>query len=204
MACVVLVMVSYLYIDKPLAELMYRHFDIVLYEQIRQRLITTSQILHFLVLIFIILLILKKLIFDHLSKLQLTVLAIAINLIVTDNIKDVLKFAFGRYHLIMDVNNMHGWLQSSRQGFHFFNGGASYQSFPSGHAAAVFAAMSIIWIVYPKWRGFCVISCVAVMSCLLIFNYHFLSDVIAGAFLGILTGMYTGYLFVLDKRPECN
>jgi membrane-associated phospholipid phosphatase len=200
MVCTILVMISYLYIDKPLAEFMYRHFDLVSYEKIRQSLISVSQILHFLVPVLIILLILKKLISDHLSKLQLTVLAIAINLIVTDNIKDLLKLAFGRYHLIMDVKNMHDWLQSPRYGFHPFNGGIAYQSFPSGHTAAIFAAMAIIWIVYPKWRWFSVISCAAVMSCLLIFNYHFLSDVIAGAFLGILTGMYTVYFFVLDKR----
>jgi membrane-associated phospholipid phosphatase len=200
--CTILVTVSYQYIDKPLAELMYQHADLVRYEKIRQWLAIVSQILHFFAPILVILLIIKKLISDNLSKLQLTFLAIAINLMVTDNIKDMVKLVFGRYHLIMDVTNMHEWLQNSRYGFHPFYSGAAYQSFPSGHAAAIFAAMSIIWIIYPRWRWLCIISCGAVISGLLIFNDHFLSDVIAGAFLGTITGMYTVYLFVLDKRAS--
>jgi membrane-associated phospholipid phosphatase len=199
--CIILVIISYRYFDKPLANFMCAYADLALSKQIQQWLITISQILHFLTPVLVILLILKKIISDHLSKFQLTLLAIVINLIVTDSFKDFLKLVFGRYHLVMNMKHMQNCLQSVHYGFYPFHGGMAYQSFPSGHTAAIFAAMSIIWIVYPKWRWLCVISCTAVMSCLLIFNHHFLSDIIAGAFLGALTGTYTVYLFVLDKRP---
>ena len=198
--CIILVIISNQYIDKPLAEFIYKHTAWVLYKKTHLWFTEASQILYFLAPILVILLILKKIISNHLSKSQLTFLAIVINLIVTNNIKDALKLAFGRCNLVMHVKNIHEWLQSSQHGFHPFHGGVAYQSFPSGHTAAVFAATSIIWIVYPKWRWLCIISCLAVTSCLLIFNYHFLSDIIAGAFLGTITGVYTVYLFVLELR----
>ena len=199
--CTILVIVSYKYIDKPFAEFIYQHTDLTLHQQIRHFALTASQILHFLAPIFVILLILKKLISEHLSKLQLTFLAIAINLIITDSIKDILKLVFGRYRPVTWMKNIPEWLQSPQYGFHPFHSGLAYQSFPSGHTAAIFAIMSVIWIVYPKWRWLCVISCATVMTLLLTLNYHFVSDVIAGAFLGAITGIYTVYLFVLDKRP---
>lgn len=199
--CIIMIIISYKYIDKPLTKFINQHTDLNLNNKIRHFAVTVSQIAHFLTPILIILLILKKLISEHLSKLQLTLLAITINLIITDNIKGLLKLAFGRYRPVTWVKNIPGWLQSPQYGFHPFHGGLAYQSFPSGHAAAIFAIMSIIWIVYPKWRWLCFISCTAIIYLLLLLNYHFVSDIIAGAFLGAITGTYTVYLFVLDKRP---
>ena len=37
-------------------------------------------------------------------------------------------------------------------GFHFFQSGTSFESFPSGHAAVAAAALSILWILYPNTR----------------------------------------------------
>lgn len=199
--CTILVVVSYYYVDKPFAEFVYQHTDPILHKKIRDWALMLSQILHFAAPIFIVLLILKKLFSDHLSKLQLTFLAIAINLIVTDSIKDILKLAFGRYRPVTWMKNGSEWLQSPQYGFHPFHGGLAYQSFPSGHAAAIFAIMTVIWIVYPKWRWLSILSCAVVIFFLLALNYHFVSDIVAGAFLGAITGTYTVYLFVLDKRP---
>ena len=84
-------------------------------------------------------------------------------------------------------------------GFHPFHFGKAYQSFPSGHAAAAFAVISILWLSRPRWRwlyaavgGF---VCVALVG----LNYHFVGDVIAGAMLGSVTGVYATRLFGL--RP---
>ena len=197
--CSILVIISYYYIDKPLAEWIYQQTNWILQKQIRQWVIEITQILHLLGLVLIILIILKKTLSNNLSKLELTSLATIINLIVTDHIKDTLKLVFGRSNLIVYTKNIHAWLQNPQHGFHPFHGGAAYQSFPSGHTAAAFAIASIIWIAYPKWRWLCIISCLLIILCLLWFNYHFFSDIIAGAFLGTITGAYTSYLFILNK-----
>jgi membrane-associated phospholipid phosphatase len=72
-------------------------------------------------------------------------------------------------------------------GFDFFNGGYEYNSFPSGHAATIFslaAAMSLFW---PKHRAYFFVVAFAVALSRIILTSHFVSDVIAGAFIGALT-----------------
>ena len=39
---------------------------------------------------------------------------------------------------------------SGEYGFHPFHAGRAYESFPSGHAAVVFAVLSILWLCYPR------------------------------------------------------
>jgi membrane-associated phospholipid phosphatase len=68
------------------------------------------------------------------------------------------------------------------------HGGAAYQSFPSGHMAATCAVVSVLWIWYPRLRWLVTIAGIAVGVGLIGANYHFLSDVIAGAFIGISIG----------------
>jgi membrane-associated phospholipid phosphatase len=69
------------------------------------------------------------------------------------------------------------------------HGGAAYQSFPSGHMAATCAVVSVLWIWYPRLRWLVTIAGIAVGVGLIGANYHFLSDVIAGAFIGISIGL---------------
>jgi membrane-associated phospholipid phosphatase len=72
-------------------------------------------------------------------------------------------------------------------GFNFFNGGYEYNSFPSGHAATIFSlamAMSLFW---PKYRAYFFVVAFAVALSRIVLTSHFVSDVIAGAFIGALT-----------------
>ncbi len=52
-------------------------------------------------------------------------------------------------------------------------------------------AMSVLWFAYPRFRWLYILAVLLVATGLIATDYHFVSDVIAGGFLGTLTGYYT-------------
>jgi membrane-associated phospholipid phosphatase len=58
----------------------------------------------------------------------------------------------------------------------------------SGHTAVTCAVASVLWIYFPKARRLYVLGALAVAIGLIGANYHFLSDVIAGSFVGVSSG----------------
>ncbi|MGH6683513.1 MAG: phosphatase PAP2 family protein, partial [Pseudolabrys sp.] len=130
----------------------------------------------------------------------------SISLIVAETIKSGLKFTFGRLWPDTWVQNNPSFIHDGAYGFNFFHGGAGYASFPSGHTAATCALISVLWILYPKLRSLYVLIVLAVAVGLIGANYHFLSDVIAGGFVGSSTGWMTVALWRArqsnDPRPR--
>lgn len=101
-------------------------------------------------------------------------------------LKTFFQFAFGRTtpRLILNKPIIFDWFNSN-------NGG----SFPSGHMS-VFAAFGAAIIFYfPKYRKIVLIMLILLGAALIITDYHFLSDVIAGAYLGFITSYSLWYLF---------
>lgn len=93
--------------------------------------------------------------------------------------KFVFKLLFGRA-------NPRFWLNHpDSYGFHWFQGGGSYNSFPSGHMAVFTALILPLWRFYPRYRPLYVSFLLLLAAALVITNYHFLSDVLAGAYLGL-------------------
>lgn len=94
----------------------------------------------------------------------------------------VFKHVFGR-----------GWpdptyLQNRLYGFHWLHGVRLRDSFPSGTAAVSTAIASVLWIASPRSRIGGLLVVIALSGAVVITNYHWLSDVFAGAFLGVSTG----------------
>jgi membrane-associated phospholipid phosphatase len=133
------------------------------------------------------------------GQLQTLLLAIAANLVVTAGIKSLLKWVCGRTWPETWVSNNPSWIADGVYGFHPFHFGKAYQSFPSGHAAATFAVISILWLSRPRWRWLHATVGGTVCVALVGLNFHFVGDVIAGAMLGSITGVYATRLFRL--RP---
>jgi len=123
-----------------------------------------------------------------LSRLQTCALLCSLSLVVTELTKAQLKFVFGRTWPATWINNNPSFLRDGFYGFNFFHGGQGYASFPSGHIAVICAVMTVLWVYYPAWHVLYVLGVLAVSIGLVGANYHFLSDVIVGGFVGISTG----------------
>jgi hypothetical protein len=60
--------------------------------------------------------------------------------------------------------------------------------------------MSVLWICYPRFRLLYAAAIAAVSIGLVGANFHFLGDVIAGAFLGISVGWLTVTIWEIGRR----
>jgi membrane-associated phospholipid phosphatase len=123
-----------------------------------------------------------------LSRLEAVALLCALSLMTSAEVKNFLKFVFGRTWPETWIGNNPSLIRDGVYGFNFFHGGRGYESFPSGHTTAVCAAMSVLWICYPKWRPLYALAVAAVVIGLIGADFHFLGDIIAGAFIGSSTG----------------
>jgi membrane-associated phospholipid phosphatase len=83
------------------------------------------------------------------------------------------------------------YIQDHLYGFHFLHGGAHWESFPSGTAAISSAIISALWNETPRLRMIGALIVVMLGVGVVINNFHWVSDVIAGAFLGALIGRIT-------------
>lgn len=125
------------------------------------------------------------------SKLEVAVAACTISALVAIVVKDELKVAFGRTWPDTWQPGILSLLRNGVYGFHFFHSGKSFESFPSGHAAIAAAILSVLWLLFPKMRSICAICIVAVDCGLVALNLHFLSDVIAGSYIGFSVGLFS-------------
>jgi membrane-associated phospholipid phosphatase len=83
------------------------------------------------------------------------------------------------------------YVQSHLYGFRLLHGGPHWESFPSGTAAISSAIASVLWIVMPRWRAIVALIVALLCAAVVITNYHWVGDVIAGAFLGTSIGWMT-------------
>jgi membrane-associated phospholipid phosphatase len=90
----------------------------------------------------------------------------------------VLKPVFGR-------SGPYSWLEQNEFAFHWLRGRATeFQSMPSGEAAVLTATLAVFWVTSPRWRWvYLLIGGLEAIS-LVWFNWHFASDVVAGAAIG--------------------
>lgn len=95
-------------------------------------------------------------------------------------LKSLLKYLFGR------VNTRFWLLHQTEHDFRWFQGGDDFSGFPSGHMAVFTALIVSAWLYYPRLRTLYLGLLLLLGGALIATDYHFLSDVIAGAWLGLL------------------
>lgn len=66
-----------------------------------------------------------------------------------------------------------------------FSHGWAVNSFPSGHAQAIFAAMTALALVFPRYDRAYIALAILVASSRVLTTVHYFSDVVAGAWLGL-------------------
>jgi membrane-associated phospholipid phosphatase len=194
---VIAVTVCYLWLDRPIAMLAHdrlQHFHLF------ERLMLISDALTSLAIATFMVLGLRGLTRQKLSRFQTVMLLSGVSLAVAVVIKDQLKFAFGRPWPETWARNNPSFIRDGAYGFHPFHGGGSYTSFPSGHATMICTVMTVLWICYPRYRPVYALCVAAVAVGLVGANFHFLSDVVAGAFVGISAGCLAVALWELGDR----
>ncbi len=98
-------------------------------------------------------------------------------------IGETLKWFFGRFRPVM-------LFEQGLYGFSWFADKGSMHSFPSGHNMRIFSLMTALSFVWPKARiPLISLACVVGASRVLV-TRHYPSDVIAGAFVGIIVAVW--------------
>lgn len=185
---VVVVSASYAFIDRPVA--FYAHAHLTQYG-VFDALTRISEYLFVASIIVFVFAGLRSLITTHWTRWQGTLLLCAISVTAAESVKDELKFAFGRTWPETWVNNNPSLIGNGTYGFNLFHGGAGYASFPSGHTTIVCAVVSVLWFAYPRLRPLWTLVVLAVVVGLIGADYHFVSDIVAGGFLGASAGWMT-------------
>jgi len=121
----------------------------------------------------------------------------ATTLPVTYLLKTLLQISFGR-------TSPRDWLLDHEpllfKGFNEASGG----SFPSGHMAVFTAFGAAVLLYFPKYRKPLTIILVILGAALIGTDYHYLSDVIAGAYLGFIISYILWYLYEKSSVKQQN
>lgn len=91
------------------------------------------------------------------------------------------------------------YFKEDTYGFYLGRVVEAYQSFPSGHATVFFSACAALAVLMPRWRAPLLVVAALFSTTRVVLQMHFVSDLIAGALLGILCA------YILDrhwKYPE--
>jgi len=110
-------------------------------------------------------------------------------------VKVVLKACFGR------VNTRYWLEEPGLYGFHWFQMREHCEGFPSGHMLVIVTLLAVLWRFYPKSRSLCLFTGALLGTALVATNYHFVSDVIAGAYLGALVEA-VAFRLLLHEPPR--
>ena len=109
-------------------------------------------------------------------------------------LKMLLQYVFGR-------TNIQTWLYGATPlEFAWFTPLSQHPCFPSGHMTVFTAFFSVVWLYYPRCRLFVIALLTILGTALVVTNYHFLSDVVAGFFCGIMVTTITS--FCIDKTSN--
>lgn len=95
-------------------------------------------------------------------------------------VKTLLKWLFGR------IETREWLLHPEAYGFHWFAGDEGFNGFPSGHMLVLTPLFLALWRFYPRYRTLYALVWSGLGLALVLTDYHFLSDVIAAAYIGLL------------------
>jgi membrane-associated phospholipid phosphatase len=107
-----------------------------------------------------------------------------------------LKIVFGR-------SNTRYWLREPGDyGFHWFQLKEHCEGFPSGHMLVIVALLAAVWRFFPESRLACVVTSILLGVALIATNYHFLSDVVAGAYFAVLLEIIAFHLVFQRRKAQ--
>jgi membrane-associated phospholipid phosphatase len=102
------------------------------------------------------------------------------------------KYVLARYRPIM-------LFQHNLYGLHFFSSAWALNSTPSGHTLRVFLLLTALSLLYRRYTVVFISLAVLIGASRVAVTAHYPSDVVSGAFIGILTALWT-YKYFFIKR----
>ena len=192
--CVLCITVSYYWIDRPVAYFV--HNELRGYRDIFDVATRLPKLIGPFVTACTLVLGVRAVTRRRLTEIQTAIVLSALSLAVSDAPENWLKFAFGRTW-------PETWVQDSPSLIHFnpFHGGPGFAAFPSGHMVAICAIMSVFWVMWARFRPIYAICIATVFIGELGANYHFVSDLVAGGFLGFSVAWLIIALWNAGTRP---
>lgn len=187
-ACAALVALAYVFIDRPVAFYVHNH-GLSEHRVLRWLTYPPPVVLAWAPALLAALMVRRA--WGPFSRWERAALAACVGVILADQCRESLGHLFGRTWPETWTNDNPSLIKDGVFGFHPLHGGAGYESFPSGHMTITTAAAAAVWIAFPRWRWACVLAVAAVAVGLVGMDYHFVSDVIAGGFVGGVFGAYT-------------
>jgi membrane-associated phospholipid phosphatase len=133
-----------------------------------------------------------------LTRIGNVILRCSLSLMVAWSIKDELKYFVGRPSPETWLSDNSSYINNTFYGFKPFHG-LGYESFPSGHTTMLFAVGVVLWIYWPQFRWLYLLLTSLTIIGLLGADFHWLSDIIAGAYLGTATATAS---FLIASNPR--
>jgi membrane-associated phospholipid phosphatase len=188
--------IGYAWVDIPLIEWAHTH-DMRQYKWLHtaQQLPELFPYLAFIVMVFVGI----RSCWATLTRIETALLYTSISYVFVSFLTKMFKMVFARTWPATWVDNNPSWLNDQVFGFFWFIDAAAYRSFPSGHTAAMFAVVVVLCHFYRSLRFLSGLACALVIAGLISNYYHYFSDIVAGAYLGTLTGLIT-ISFSKDSR----
>jgi membrane-associated phospholipid phosphatase len=207
-ATAIAVPVSVAFLDRPLAWLSYHAVGHLL---IVRDFAGTPSFFGPLEILVLVAFLVRRMALYPLGYADVAIALCEASLLATTLVLSPLKLLFGR---TWPLHGHPSFLIDGAYGFHFFTAGPDFRAFPSGHMASVCALAGVLWATYPRLRRFYAGGAAAMATALVAGDFHFLSDVLAGGFLGVTvaflilgawdfvrTKFLFGYLLRASSKP---
>lgn len=141
------------------------------------------------------------LLFPQKNTTRNMILCLCLSVFLAYILKNDLKWVFSRYWPETWVDDNLSWIRDQAYGCQWFQGKLFYGkdvtgSFPSGHSTVAFASLISIGLFFRKYLMIFIILASLEAFFMFAFNYHFLSDIIAGACLGTTCAVLCRRVFI--------
>ena len=130
-----------------------------------------------------------------------------VSILLTFVMKNDLKWIFSRDWPLTWTHNNLSWISNHAYGFQWFQGKLfqgvdATGSFPSGHTAVAFATLTPIGLMFRRAMPYCIVLATLEGLSMIAFDYHFLSDVLAGAIVGVICSLIARRIIVPEYRGD--
>jgi membrane-associated phospholipid phosphatase len=201
-SCAFLVVVSVRLIDRPVATWVHEHLGDARFAWLRLHrdghllpigpfsfMAGPAEALEPIALLGLLLLALAAMAGWHLKARARAVLALCLSVVVTLVVNREIKIVFGRTWPESWMGDNPSWIRDGVFEFSPFHGGRGWDSFPSGHTSVITTAATLLWLLWPERRILWAAMVAVVIIGLIGGNYHFVSDIIGGLYLGVAIGL---------------